>query len=311
MQDQKNRSRITEFILQGIWVIPEMRIPFFLLFLLIYIFTVTGNLLICIVISIDHKLHTPMYFFLCNLSFLDFSYASVIQPKFLSILLLDNHFISFAACMTQFYIFLSLAVAEFFFLTAMAYDRYVAICKPLQYSVLMNNTICFKIAAACWIACFFEPLTHLIVVIHQPLCRSQISHFYCDYSALLRLSCTDTFSIELMTYVFGSVVALPAFSLTLVSYVYIISTIKSMHSTEGRRKTFSTCVPHITVVILFYSTLLIMAMRPSAQYSSVQNKAISLLYAILIPAVNPFIYTLRNKDVKVSLYKIIMKIIRC
>ncbi|OCT68893.1 hypothetical protein XELAEV_18040201mg [Xenopus laevis] len=303
----KNQSKLMELYLQGITDISELQTPLFLVFLLIYLLTLTGNFLIIIIICLDRHLYKPMYYFLCNLSFLDFSLASAIQPKFLSMLVTGIHSISFNGCITQLYFFMFLTAAEFFLLTAMAYDRYVAICKPLQYHLLMNYKVCTLMAATCWAAGMIEPSAHAMAIAQLPLHTSQINHFYCDYSALLKISSVDTKRIEVMTYLAGVAVGMPAFSLTIASYVSIIATIVKIHSSQGRQKAFSTCVSHLTIVFLFYSTVLITIMRPTSKYSSTHGKLVSLLYTILVPSINPFIYTLRNQDVKQSFYKASIK----
>ncbi|XP_073465060.1 olfactory receptor 6C3-like [Aquarana catesbeiana] len=247
-----------------------------------------------------------MYFFLRCLSFLDISYSSVIQPKLLSILLTGDGTISHAGCITQLYFFMCLTCTEFILLTAMGYDRYVAICDPLHYPLLMNKQSCFLLAALSWIIGFLDPMAHTIVISQLPFCASRIiSHFYCDYSILVKLSCADTMLIETMSLIFGFLVGFTTFSLTLTSYFYIISTILRISSAHGRKKAFSTCVSHLTVVTLFYGTVLIMYMRPTSQYSTSLGKSFSVLYTVLIPMLNPLIYTLRNQDVKKSLRKII------
>ncbi|KAM4690424.1 olfactory receptor 8D1-like [Rhinophrynus dorsalis] len=296
---EKNQSKASEFILQSISDRPELQIPLFCLFLHIYLLTLLGNLLIVTMICLNPPLHNPMYFFLSNLSVIDLSYSSVTQPKLLSMLLIGNKTISFNSCMTQLYSFLFFTGAEFFLLSAMAYDRYVAICHPLRYPLLMNTRICILLATTSWGVGSLIPLSHTVFISQLPFCRSHlINHFYCDVSVLLKLSCVDTFFIEMKTYIIGSLVDLPAFVLIIISYVYIISSIMHIHSVKARSKTFSTCASHLTVVILFYGSVLITYMRPSSQYSSSQFKKISILYSALIPLVNPFIYTLRNKDIR-------------
>ncbi|KAG8449765.1 hypothetical protein GDO86_016425 [Hymenochirus boettgeri] len=302
----QNESQIesSDFILLGFTVLPELQFTVFFLFLLIYLLTLTGNLLIIICVFLDRLLQKPMYFFLQSLSLLDISYSTVIQPKFLSILQTGNGIISFVNCITQLYFFMSLTCTEFILLTAMAYDRFVAICNPLHYPLIMNKKACFLIVTFCWVAGFLDPLAHTIAISQLPFCMAHlIDHFYCDYSVLLKLSCVKTMLIEVMSLLFGSIVGFSTFSLTLISYIYIFSTIWKIPSAGGRHKTFSTCVSHLTVVILFYGTVLIMYMRPTSQYSSSIGKSFSLLYTILIPICNPLIYTLRNKDVKTSLQK--------
>ncbi|XP_004917526.1 olfactory receptor 8D1-like [Xenopus tropicalis] len=294
----KNQSSSSGFILQGFSDYPDIQIPLFCLFLLIYLLTLQGNVLILIVIYQTSLLHIPMYFFLCNLAFIDLCASSVSQPKLLSILLGGDNKISFGGCMTQLYFFMSLTCAEFVSLTAMAYDRYVAICNPLRYLIVMNRRVCVMLVITCWMISFVEPVSHTVLISHLPFCSSwTIDHFFCDLS-ILNMSCGSTFCIQLLTFVFGSLVALPACALTVASYTYIISTIIKIHSATGRKKAFSTCTSHLTVVILFYGSTLITYMRPTSQYSTTLSKPFSFLYTALIPLINPFIYTLRNKDIK-------------
>ncbi|KAM4690423.1 olfactory receptor-like protein COR4 [Rhinophrynus dorsalis] len=197
-----------------------------------------------------------------------------------------------------------LTCTEFILLTAMGYDRYVAICKPLHYPLLMNKKTCFLLAAICWMIGFLDPLAHTVAISQLPFCSSHlINHFYCDYSVLLKLSCNDTILIESMSLVFGSLVGFSSFSLTVMSYVYIISTLLKIQSTAGRYKAFSTCLSHLTLVTMFYGTVLIMYMRPTSKYSPSVGKSLSVLYTVLIPMSNPLIYTLRNKDMKKCLQK--------
>ncbi|KAE8587911.1 hypothetical protein XENTR_v10022181 [Xenopus tropicalis] len=301
-----NQSSSSGFIFQGFSDYPDIQIPLFCLFLLIYLLMLQGNVLILTVIYQTSLLHTPMYFFLCNLAFIDMFSSSVSQPKLLSMLLGGDNTISFGGCMTQLYCFMSLTCTEFVSLTVMAYDRYVAICNPLRYLIVMNRRVCVILFIACWMVGFALPVSHTVLISHLPFCRSQtIDHFFCDPSILLTLSCASTFSIELLTYVLCSLVALPAFALTVASYTYIISTIIKIHSATGRKKAFSTCTSHLTVVSLFYGTILITYMSPTSQYSSTLSKPFSFLYTALIPLINPFIYTLRNKDIKTHISNII------
>ncbi|XP_075185919.1 olfactory receptor 6F1-like [Anomaloglossus baeobatrachus] len=301
----QNNSHGKELLLLGFSEVPDLQLSLFVVFLLTYFLTVLGNLIIILIICLSQELHNPMYFFISNLSFLDISYSSVTQPQLLFILAAGPRKISFAACITQLYIFMSLACTEFVSLTAMSYDRYVAICKPLHYPILMNKKVCLLLATASWVVGFLDPLAHTVVISQLPICRPRvINHFFCDLSVLLNLSCVDKLFIEIMTYVVGSVVALPAFLLTLISYIFIISNILKITSSAGRHKAFSTCASHLTVVILYYGSVLIMHMRPSSQYLLAQDKPLSVLYTAIIPMLNPLIYSLRNKDVKKALFKL-------
>ncbi|XP_004917528.3 olfactory receptor 8D1-like [Xenopus tropicalis] len=300
-----NQSKVTQVIILGITDSHVLQTPLFIVFLIIYLLTLAANLLIITVVSLNPLLHNPMYFFIGNLSFLDIFYSSAIQPKLLSTLLAGPSVVSFPGCIAQLYVFMSLACTEFVSLTAMAYDRYVAICKPLHYAVLMNTRTCMLLATVCWIVGFLDPLAHTMVISQLPFCKPPIiNHFFCDLSVLLNLSCVDKVFIEILTYVVGSMVALPAFVLTLTSYIFIISSILKIHSSDGRQKAFSTCASHLTVVILFYGTVLVMHMRPSSHYLLAQDKPLSVLYTAIIPILNPLIYSLRNKNVKKALGEI-------
>ncbi|XP_029437770.1 olfactory receptor 226-like [Rhinatrema bivittatum] len=246
-----------------------------------------------------------MYFFLCNLSFLDISSTSVTLPKLLDILLTKRHQISAVGCFTQMHFFMCFVCVEFIIISVMAYDRYVAICYPLRYAVIMNQRLCVLMAAGTWIFGFMEPVSHTILLSHLFYCGSnEINHFFCDPSALLKLSCSSTSTVESVTYIFGVFVGLPCFTVTITSYGYIISSILRIRSAEGRRKAFSTCSSHLTVVILFYGTLICLYMRPTSMQSLDQNKLFALLYNVLIPMFNPIIYSLKNREVKSAIRKV-------
>ncbi|XP_012824262.2 olfactory receptor 5V1-like [Xenopus tropicalis] len=301
---KQNQTKMNEFILLGISDDAEQQIPLFFLFALIYIFTLLGNFVIITVIYLSPQLHNPMYFFLCNLSFIDLSSASITQPKLLSMLLLRENTISYGGCIAQLYSFMLFTGTEFFSLTAMAYDRYVAICKPLRYHILMNNTICVRITSTCWVLGMVDPLPHTVLISQLSFCGSHvINHFFCDMSVVLKLSCVDTSFIESMTYLFGLLVEFPVFLLLVISYCCILCAILKIHSAKDRSKAFSTCSSHLIVVILFYGTVWIMYLRPLSQYSADHSKPFSLLYTAIIPLVNPFIYTLRNRDVRNSIFR--------
>ncbi|XP_030042617.1 olfactory receptor 1019-like [Microcaecilia unicolor] len=301
---EENTTRVTEFIILGFPEFPELQIPLFLLFLLIYLTILVGNLTIITVTYLNPRLHTPMYFFLCNLSFLDISYTSVTLPKLLDIFLRKSHGISVYGCFTQLYSFLCLSCVEFVIISVMAYDRYVAICHPLRYTLIMNERVCILMASGTWIFSFLEPVTHTFLVSHLSYCSSNvINHFFCDFSGLLKLSCTSTFTLNCMTYVWSAIFGLPLCLSTVVSYIYIISAILRIRSVEGRRKAFSTCSSHLTVLILFYGTMFCSYVRPTSMQSLDQNKLFALLYNILIPIFNPVIYSLKNREVKGALRK--------
>ncbi|XP_030042688.1 olfactory receptor 1019-like [Microcaecilia unicolor] len=302
--EEENITTVTEFIILGFPEFPELQIPLFFLFLLVYLIILMGNLTIVIVMCLDSRLHTPMYFFLSNLSFLDIFNTSLTLPKLMDICLRKGQSISIKGCLTQMYFFLAFTYVEFFLLTAMAYDRYVAICHPLRYTIIMNEKVSVLMAIGCWTFAFFVPVAHTVLISHFSYCGSnEINHFFCDLLALLTLSCSRTDVIDVMSLMFGAIIALPCFIITLTSYVYIISAILRIRSSEGRRKAFSTCSSHLTVVILYYGTLLCLYMRPTSMQSLDQNKLFALLYNVLIPILNPLIYSLKNREVKAALRK--------
>ncbi|XP_029437206.1 olfactory receptor 1019-like [Rhinatrema bivittatum] len=300
--EAENLTTVTEFIILGFPEYPDLQIPLFLLFLLIYLIILMGNFTIIALTCLDPRLHTPMYFFLCNLSFLDISYTSVTLPKLLDIFLRKRQRISAFGCFTQVYFFIFSVCEEFLLLTVMGYDRYVAVCHPLRYTVIMNQEVCGLISTGALIFGFMDPVAHTVLLSHISYCGSnEINHFFCDPSALLKLSCSSTSTVENMSYVLGAFLALPCFILTLTSYACIISAILRIRSTEGRRNAFSTCSSHLTVVILFYGTIMYLYLRPTSMQSLTQNKLFALLYNVLIPMFNPIIYSLKNREVKEAL----------
>ncbi|XP_029437252.1 olfactory receptor 151-like [Rhinatrema bivittatum] len=306
--EEENLTTVTEFIILGFPEFPDLQIPLFLLFLLIYLIILTGNLTIIALTCLDPRLHTPMYFFLCNLSFLDISSTSVTLPKLLDIFLRKRQHISLIGCFTQLYFFIFSEFVEFILLTVMAYDRYVAVCHPLRYAVIMTQRLCVLTVAALWLFGILYSVTYIALLLCFSYCGSnEINHFFCDLSALLKLSCTSTSTVECMVYIIGASLGLPCIISTFVSYFYIISSILRIRSTEGRHKAFSTCSSHLTVVILFYGTTLCSYMRPTSTQSLNQNKLFAVLYNALIPMFNPMIYSLRNQEVKKALRKTISR----
>ncbi|XP_015278215.1 PREDICTED: olfactory receptor 5A2-like [Gekko japonicus] len=264
-----------------------------------------GNILILVLVVVDRHLHTPMYFFLGNLSCLETCYSSNILPVMLANLFHGGPgTISVMGCMTQYYFFGFLAASECYLLAAMSYDRYVAICKPLLYTVLMNGKMCLQLVAGSWVSGSMA-INITIYLMHQlTFCGpSEIDHFFCDFNPILKLSCSDTHAIKLLTFFLAAVCSLPPFLLTLTSYGYIISAIVSIPSTSGRQKAFSTCSSHLIVVSIFYGTIMIVYMLPKTDL----NKVFSLFYTVLTPLSNPLIYSLRNREVKVAFRKALAK----
>ncbi|XP_069089382.1 olfactory receptor 5V1-like [Pleurodeles waltl] len=309
--DSTNKTLVTEFILLGLSSIPEVEGLFFIILLLIYMTTLAGNIIIITVILLDAHLHTAMYYFISNLSFLDCCYSSVTVPKMLADLLAERKTISFTACMIQLYFFISLVSIECLLLAAMAYDRYIAICHPLHYSSIMDQRTCSRLAASLWVGGFFYSFVHVILMSRLSFCRSnEIQHFFCDIPPLLKLSCSSTFTNILVIFTLGGFVGLGVLLIKIVSYTFIITTILNIKSSEGRVKAFSTCASHLTVVIIFYGVLLFTYFRPTTTNSFSVDRFVSMVYSILNPMVNPMIYSLRNTEMKKAVRKVIDRILR-
>ncbi|XP_030066636.1 olfactory receptor 6C3-like [Microcaecilia unicolor] len=299
-----NHTKVTEFIILGFSEFPEIQLLLFLVFLIIYLMSLTGNLLIIFTVCSDSHLQSPMFFFLSNLSFLEICYVTVTVPKLLAVLIAQNKTISFMQCMMQMYLFLACTVTEFYLLTAMAYDRYVAICKPLHYTIIMNRKVCTILVFVSWTIAFLDAVPVATLISQSYFCSSnEINHFFCDATALMTLSCSGTYVIETITYIEGTLLGFTPFILTILSYVYIISAVLKIHSATSRQKTFSTCSSHLTVVLLFYGTSFGVYLKPKSDYSMDLNKLLTVVYITAIPLLNPLIYSLRNKELKETLWK--------
>ncbi|KAM7146156.1 olfactory receptor 5V1-like [Macrochelys suwanniensis] len=304
----ENQTTITEFILLGFGDLHELTIPVSVVFLAIYIVTLTGNILIIVTVSYNHNLHNPMYFFLGNLSVLEVCYTTSVAPKMLKTLLVVQEEVSFSACLLQFYVFGSLAVAECFLLAAMSYDRYLAICKPLHYTSTMTFQLCCQLAAGSWVIGFLSLVVTMPMVSRLPFCASnEIDHFFCDLTPIIKLSCGDTYMVRIPAFIIASLVSFSPFLLTLLSYYKIISTILKIPSTTGKQKAFSTCSSHLIVVSVFYGTLMVVYAVPIANQWPNLNKAFSVLYTVVTPLINPIVYSLRNTEVKAALRKLFNK----
>ncbi|XP_009986068.1 PREDICTED: olfactory receptor 6B1-like [Tauraco erythrolophus] len=302
---QKNSTKFREFILLGFPTILELQMLLFVIFLVAYILTILENILIILLIKMNHQLHKPMYFFLSNLSFLEAWYISVTVPKLLVSFLVESKSISFGGCMAQLYFFTSLICTECVLLSVMAYDRYVAICIPLRYPVIMNHWLCMQLATFSWLIGFFASMLKVFFISQVSFCGSNvINHFFCDISPLLNMSCADMTMAEIVDFILALLILLVPLSVTIISYMCIISTILHIHTAQGRKKAFSTCVSHLTVVIVFFSATLFMYARPKRIHPFDLNKLVSLVYTIVTPMLNPFIYCLRNQEVKGALKKI-------
>ncbi|XP_039695980.1 olfactory receptor 5F1-like [Pteropus medius] len=303
-----NYTLVTEFILLGLTNTLELQITLFLLFFMVYTLTVWGNVGMILLIRADSRLHTLMYFFLANLSFVDVCYSSTITPKMLVDLLSEKKTISFAGCFVQMYFFIALGTTECILFGLMAYDRYVAICNPLLYPLVMSWTVCLKMAAGAFTAGLLNSMVNTSYVSSLPFCGSNvIHHFFCDSPPLFKLSCSDTQLNESVFSTFAGVNMIGALLVILTSYSYILFSIFRMHSGEGRRKAFSTCASHLTAITLFYSTAVYTYLKPSSSYSLSQDKVASVFYTVVIPMLNPLIYSLRNKEVKAAFGDVISR----
>ncbi|XP_044869717.1 olfactory receptor-like protein COR4 [Mauremys mutica] len=301
-----NCTAVTEFILTGVTDHPELQVPLFVVFLVIYVITLVWNLGMMVLIRIDPRLHTPMYFFLKNLSLVDACYSTVITPKMLMSFLAERKAISYTACIIQYFSFILLVISECLLLAVMAYDRYVAICNPLLYMVIMSPKHCLQLVAGSYLWAFLNSVIHTSGLLRLSYCDSNIlNHFFCDINPLLKLSSSGTSINQLLVFLFGSLIEVISIVTILISYILIIVTVLRIRSTEGRRKAFYTCTSHLTAVSMFHGTILFMYFRPSTSYSLDTDKMASVFYTVVIPVLNPLIYSLRNKDVKDALRRAI------
>ncbi|XP_066462031.1 olfactory receptor 5V1-like [Eleutherodactylus coqui] len=292
-----NQTLVRNFILLGLSNAPGLQLLCFLLFFLMYTTTLFGNLLLIIVVRLNSRLQTPMYFFLSNLAFIDICFSTTIVPKILANTISHDREISFLGCAAQMYFHLALGATECLILAIMAYDRYIAICKPLQYRTIIDKNLCLFLAAGAWTVSFLNSGIHAVFTFQLPYCKSiQVNHFFCEMPPLFRLSCRDTWFNEIAVYISGGLFALCSFLLTLLSYIHIISAILSIHCINGRQKAFSTCTSHLTVVSLYYGTIIFMYLRPRSSYSPNRDRVVSILYTVVTPMLNPIIYSVRNKD---------------
>ncbi|XP_034642586.1 olfactory receptor 11A1-like [Trachemys scripta elegans] len=299
-----NKTSVTEFILLGFGDLPELQTLLFLLFLVIYIVTMAGNILIIVLVVTDQHLHTPMYYFLGNLSCLETCCSSTILPSMLASFSTETTEMSFTGCFMQLYVFASLTGVECYLLSVMSYDRYLTICKPLHYEARMNGRFCLQLAVGSWLSGFLASSIIISLASELIFCGpNKIDHFFCDFTPIVKLSCSNTCLVTLLDIVLSSVFTLPPFLLTLTSYVCIITTILRIPSTARRQKAFSTCSSHIIVVTVFYGTLMIVYMLPNTKRLRDLHKFFSLSYTVFTPMINPLIYSLRNKEVKEALRK--------
>ncbi|XP_062948904.1 olfactory receptor 8B3 isoform X2 [Cynocephalus volans] len=304
-----NSSSVTEFILAGLTDRPELQQPLLCLFIMIYIVTMVGNLGLITLIGLNSHLHTPMYYFLFNLSFIDFCYSSVFTPKMLINFVSKKNVISYVGCMTQLFFFLFFVISECYMLTSMAYDRYVAICNPLLYKVTMSPQVCSVLSFAAYVMGFAGATAHTGCMLRLTFCDANIiNHYLCDILPLLQLSCTSTYVNEVVVFiVVGINITVPSLTI-LVSYIFIFTSILHIKSTQGRSKAFSTCSSHIIALSLFFGSAAFMYFKYSSLDSLDQGKIFSVFYTNVGPMLNPLIYSIRNKDVKVALRKALIRI---
>ncbi|XP_052021904.1 olfactory receptor 6C3-like [Apodemus sylvaticus] len=306
----RNHTVITEFVLLGISDAPELQLVLFIFLLITYILSVAGNVTIIILTLLDSRLKTPMYFFLQNFSFLEITFTSVSIPRLLGSIITKVKTISFNNCLAQLYFFISMGVSEFFLLTAMSYDRYVAICKPLHYTLIMNQKVCTVLVLTSWLAGFLTIFPPLMLVLKLDFCASNvIDHFSCDYFPMLQLSCSDTRSLEMIGFYFAFVTLLFTLALVILSYICIISTILRFPSASQRKKAFSTCSSHMIVISMSYGSCIFIYVKPSANERASLTKAVAVLNTSIAPMLNPFIYTLRNQQVKQAFKDLMYKVL--
>ncbi|NXI21071.1 OR6F1 protein, partial [Sterrhoptilus dennistouni] len=307
-KDMANGTSVEKFILLGFPGTWEFQVSFVVVFALMYTLTVIGNASIIVLVWRSSNLHTPMYFFLCNLSFLEIWYTTGVVPKAIGVMLGTSQTISFSVCILQLFFLLSLGSTECFLLSVMAYDRYLAICYPLRYSSLMNSVLSVRLALSSWLGGFLAISLLAFLTSRLTFCGPDvINHFLCDIDSCLALSCSDTWPVELATFLISIIVVVASCVVTLVSYMYIISSILRIQSAHGRKKAFSTCSAHLSVVTIWYGSTMFLYVKPSAQNSLDLNKIVNTFNTVVTPLLNPFIYTLRNKEVKLALGRALQK----
>ncbi|OCT69112.1 olfactory receptor 5V1 [Xenopus laevis] len=300
--EYSNETSGSSFFLLSLADSPDLKVLYTLTLLILYILTLSVNSLLIVLVRIKPHLQTPMYFFLSNISAVDIGVPSSTIPKLLVITSSQDKSISVFECAAQMYVLSALITTECIMLAIMAYDRYAAICKPLQYHTIMNMRFCIGIAASCWAAGIINSSVHIPYTFKLPYCRSHhIDHFFCEIPPILQLSCKNTWFPRVTVYITAFIVGLCAFLLTIISYVFIISTILKIRSTEGRHKAFSTCASHLIVVSLYYGTLIFMYLLPRTEYFSETDKIMSITYTAVSPLLNPIIYSIRNKDIKLAI----------
>ncbi|XP_061447843.1 olfactory receptor 14A16-like [Rhineura floridana] len=303
-----NRSSIYEFLLFGFSEIRELQILHFLLFLILYLAIISGNLLIISAVTFDHHLHTPMYFFLMNLAIQDLGSVSAIIPKSMTNFFNNTRHISYSACVAQVFCFISFVGSDFFLLTVMAYDRYVAICNPLRYEMVMNRQACTQMVAGVWITGLFYGAMHTGGTFAVPFCSNIVNQFYCEIPHLLKLSCANSYLTEVAILAISATIVLGCFVFIIVTYVLIFTEVLRIPSVQGRQKAFSTCLPHLIVFSVYIFTISFAYLRPPSNTPSDLDLALTMIYTFVPPMLNPVIYSMRNKEIKVALSKLLASV---
>ncbi|DAA21727.1 olfactory receptor family 4 subfamily B member 1F [Bos taurus] len=295
-------NNVTELIISGLFQDPEVQRACFVVFLPMYLATVVGNGLIVLTVRVGKSLHSPMYFLLSHLSLVEISYSSTVVPKFITDLLSKIKTISLEGCVAQIFFFHFFGVTEIFLLTVMAYDRYVAICKPLHYTTIMSRSLCHQLVAASWLGGFVHSMVQIIITLQLSFCGPNvIDHYFCDLHPLFKLACTDTSVEGVVVLANSGLFSIFSFLLLVSSYVVILVNLRN-HSAEGRRKALSTCASHITVVVLFFGPTIFLYMRPPSTFT--EDKLVAVFYTVVTPMLNPIIYTLRNTEVKIAMRRL-------
>ncbi|XP_058052387.1 olfactory receptor 5G9-like [Ahaetulla prasina] len=302
-----NHTLVYEFILIGFAGSPELQILLFISFLIVYFITLLGNFGMFLLIQIDSRLHTPMYFFLSNLSLLDFCYSSVVTPKMLIDFVIESKTISIRECAAQMWFFAFFVAAECYLLASMAYDRYVAISNPLVYTVMMSRKTCLLLLVPPCFAGLLNAMTHTVMTFQLTFCKSKINHFFCDIPAVISLSCSETQINKMVLFIMSFTLGSLSSIFIIISYIYILCAILRIRSVEGQQKAFSTCSTHLTAVSIFYVTLFCIYVRPSHSFLSDQGKMFSVFYTVMIPMLNPLIYSIRNKEVQTAVGRVIRR----
>ncbi|XP_047548319.1 olfactory receptor 5B17-like [Lutra lutra] len=304
----KNNTEVKEFILLGLTNAPELQGPLFLMFTLIYLVTLIGNLGMIMLILLDSHLHIPMYFFLSNLSLVDFCYSSTVTPKVMAGLLIGDKVISYNACAAQMFFFVLFATVESYLLASMAYDRYAAVCKPLHYTTTMTTGVCARLAVGSYVFALLTATIDIGGTFSLSFCMSNVvHHFFCDIPAVMTLTCSDKDINELILVLISSFNIFFALLITLISYMFIFITVLKIQSGEGYQKALSTCAFHLVAVSIFYGTVIIMYVQPSSSHSMDTDKMASVFYTMVIPMLNPMVYSLRNKEVKNAFKKFVVR----